>query len=423
MLQLTVLIFLFSPGSARASEWVFEPSTAAWGIFSERDVQEGSLNPRNSVARTPHQFASLELRPNWSLGNGTFKFTARPRFILEHQSVNASGTSSRYTDAFLRWSEGFASWNATEAFSFAYGMQNFQWGPAESAGPSNRIFRDTVQVKDSFYVVNGKHLLRASYAPSNSFSEVLLLELSGNGDPEPEPYERHAKKALLKSELSWNGGSNYAGLVLGWRDRNGTWLGEYLSIEPLEGLSLYTDLSHQAGSLAYDPTQLAGGRYTVFSQSRRGENRLYTFAVTGARYAFENGNDWRVEYLFQEAGYSPAQTGEARAALLSADPLQLVFLSPKAGAAARNGLDFPGRHYLYSSTRFPNSFGYRDCTLLARVLRSLQDSSTSLLASSESSVGDNGTFIVSLAASLGQEAGELKGAVDMGGTLAYRHAW
>lgn len=419
--QLLSMFLLLASLQANAEEWAFEPNTALWGILSQRKVHEGALNPGNTLARTPDQTASLELRPDWSLGNGALKLVARPRLVLDHQRIKAGTSTASDSDLFLRWSEGFATWTASDSFSLSYGLQNFQWGPAESASPSNRIFRDTIQVKDSVYVVNGKHLLRASYAPSTAFSEILLLELSGNGDPEPEPYERHAKKALLKSELSWKGGSEYAGLVLGWRDRFGAWLGEYLSLEPIEGFSVYADASHQSGSLAYYPTRV--GAYTAFTQSKRGETRLYTFAAGGARYAFENGNDWRVEYLFQEAGYGKAQLADSRAALLSRDPLQLLVLSSRSAAAYGNGLDFPGRSYLYSSVRFPSSWGIRDWNLYARALRSLQDSSTSVLGSSESGVGEQGTFIASVAASFGGDGTELKGTVDLGATLAYRHAW
>jgi hypothetical protein len=418
-----LLLSLFYLVPAFAGDWEFEPNTSLWGILSQRRVHEGSLNPGNVYSRTPDQAATLELRPDLNLRNGTLKLSARPRLLLDHQRISTSASTSRDTDLLLRWSEAFASWSATESFSLSYGLQNFQWGPAESASPSNRIFRDTVQVKDSFYVVNGHHLLRASFTPSNSFSEILLVELSGNGDPEPEPYERHAKKALLKSELSWNGGSEYAGLVLGWRDRFGAWAGEYLNVEPLEGLTLYADASHQAGSLAFYPGSDSSGRYLQFSQSRRGQSRLYTFAAGGARYAFENGNDWRLEYIFQEAGYTSGEIRGSRAALLSRDPLQLLMLASRGEVASRNGLDFPGRQYLYSSARFPNAFGTRDWNLYARALRSLQDSSSSVLGSSECAVGENGSFIASVAAAMGGDGDELKGTVDLGGTLAYRHAW
>lgn len=418
-----MFLALLLPIFAYSAELTFEPNTAVWGIFTQRDVAEGPLNPRNVNFRTPDQTASLEARPDWSLGYGAVKLTARPRLVLSHDRIQAAGRSDRDTDVFLRWSEAFAAWSATESFSFAYGLQNFQWGPAESASPSNRIFRDTVQAKDALYLVKGRHLLRASFTPSSTFSEVLLVELSDNGDEEPEAYERPARKALLKTELAWAGGAEYGGVVLGWRDRAGLWAGEYLNLEPFEGFSVYADASHQAGSLAWYPARDTTGRYTVMAQTKRGESRIYTFLAAGTRYAFENGNDWRVEYLFQEAGWTEADRTRANAALTSSDVFQYILLAARARAAFSPGLDFPGRSYLFSSIRFPNVFSVRDWNLYFRYLHSLQDSSASGYVSSEHALGDNGTLVGSAGAAFGADLEELKGAVDFAATLAYRHAW
>lgn len=417
------LLPLLLPVLTLAAELAFEPNTAVWGIVTHRKVAEGVLNPRNVNFRTPEQTLALEARPDWNLSYAGLKATARPRLILYRDRVEAAGTTREETDLLLRWSEGFAQWQAADSLSVAYGLQNFQWGPAESASPSNRIFRDTVQVKDALYAVKGHHLARVTFTPSSTFSEVLLVELSDNGDGEPEAYERPARKALLKSELSWAGGADYGGLVLGWRDRAGFWIGEYVNVEPLEGLSLYADASHEAGGLAWYPGRDPTGRYTVMSQARRGESRIRTFLASGARYAFENGNDWRVEYLFQEAGWTKDERARVQGALTSADPVQYILLATRARAALQPGLDFPGRSYLFSSVRFPNVLSVRDWNLYFRFLRSLQDSSSSAYGSSEHAIGDSGTLVGSLGAGFAADGEELQGAVDFAATLAYRHAW
>jgi hypothetical protein len=43
--------------------------------------------------------------------------------------------------------------------------------------------------------------------------------------------------------------------------------------------------------------------------------------------------------------------------------------------------------------------------------------------SSENRAGSHGTIISGIAATAGKAGAELKGAVDLAGTLAYRHAW
>lgn len=418
-----MLLSLLLPILAYATELNFEPNTSVWGIASAREISEGRLNPLNLTFRQPDRTLSAEVRPDWNLSSESGKLTARPRLILLHERVKAGGLESWDTDLRLRWSEGFASWNASDSFTLSYGLQNYQWGPAESASPSNRIIRDTVQVKDTIYAVKGHHLLRLTYAPSAAFSEVLLVELSDNGDEEPEAYESYSRKALLKTEISWGGGADYAALVLGWRDKAGLWLGEVLNLEPLEGFSIYADASHQRGSLAWYPSLDSTGRYTLMSQGKRGDDKVFSFLASGVRYAFENGNDLRVEYLFQEAGWTGPQRQAVISALTSTDPIQALLIRSRLQATLKPGLDFPGQQYLFSSFRSPNSFSVRDWTIYLRYLHSLEDSSGSAYLSHEYALGDNSTILGSFGAAFGSENEELKGVVDFAATLAYRHSW
>jgi hypothetical protein len=413
-------LLLLLPSCARA---LFEPNTAVWTAATGRHVVEAPLNPGNAYAAVPRESELLEARPDWRLSGEAWKLTARPRLLLTRDGTHANGATNVRTLLLARWSEGLATWNASGAWSVDYGLQNFQWGPAESASPSNRIFRDTVQVKDALYVVRGHHLVRVTFAPSAEWSEVLLLEPTSNGDAEPEANEPHSLKAALKSELAWSGGENFAGFVAGWRDRSGSWLGQYVNLALTGGLYAYVDAAEEAGSLAWYPVRDPRTGLTVYSQRRRGDTAVIPFFAGGLRYAFENGNDWRVELVHQGAGYSTEELGLAAGALEARDVSQLAVLSAQASAFRSPGLDFPSRDYLFSSVRFPNAFGVRDWNLYLRGLRSLQDHSLSTFATTENRVGDQGTAIAGLSATFGPPTGELKGAVDFACTLAYRHAW
>jgi hypothetical protein len=103
--------------------------------------------------------------------------------------------------------------------------------------------------------------------------------------------------------------------------------------------------------------------------------------------------------------------------------LQLRILSTQSSAVLASGLDFPSKAYLFSSVRFPNLFGKRDWNVYLRGLESLQDKSFGGFVSSENRVGDHGTIITGIAATAGKLGTELKGVVDVAGSLAYRHAW
>jgi len=398
-----------------------ELNTALWGAGTYRDVLDNDFNPQNAFARIPRDTETFEVRPDWNLKSTKWHITARPRLLAKHETTNALGITTNKNLALLRWSEAFATWNATEAFSIDYGLQNFQWGPAESVSPSNRIFRDTIQVKDSLYLVKGQHLIRLSYTPSSTFSEILMFEPTGNGDAEPEPNEPHSLKGALKTELSWAGGADFAGLVNSWRDREGFSVGEYLNLELFSGFYAYADAEQQAGTLAYYPVSNNG--LVTYSQTMRGDPKLKNFIVGGLRYAFENGNDWRIEGIYQANGYTTTDLTNARSAISSKNPVQLAVLSIQSNAAALSGLDFPSQAYLFSSIRFPNVFGWRDWNIYLRGLESLQDHSVSGFVSSENSVGVHGTFIGAVTGTAGTDGAELKGVVDLAATLAYRHAW
>jgi hypothetical protein len=414
------LLLLLAPFPARAQA-TFEPNTAVWGAVTLRDVTEAPLNTGNLIAAEPQNSAEAELRPDWRLSGAMGKLTARPRLELTRDHVVTSASTTNRTLALLRWSEGFATWNATEALTFDYGLQNVQWGPAESASPSNRLFRDTVQAKDALYLVRGQHLLRATYAPSAAWSEVLLLEPTGNGEPEPEAGEPHARKAALKSEFSWAGGADFAGLVVGWRDNRGFWTGQYLNVEVFDGFYAYTDAEGETGSLAWYPVD---GPVITFAQNQRNATNVNLFAVGGLRYAFENGDDVRVEMIHQSAGYSTAELGRTSAVFSSSSALQLAVLATQSNAARASGLDFSSRDYLFASARFPNAFNTRDWNLYTRALASLQDHSLSAFGSTENRLGERGTVIGALGTTAGaNKTAELKGVVAFSATLAYRHAW
>jgi hypothetical protein len=387
-----------------------EASLTVWAAAGHRVPVDSSLNPENAVLRLPQWLGTVETRTDVRLTWRAATLVARPKLVLSADYTDAVGEAASRTDtsATVVWPELFATYAAADRLAVTYGLQNFQWGPAEAAGPSNRIFRDTVQAKDVLYDVKGRHLLRVNLTPERDWTEVLLLEITGNGDPEFEAGEPFSHKALLKSELAWNGSADYAGFVVGWREGTGAWLGEYLSVGLTGGLSAYLDASHQQGSLAWYPDR-------GFAQSRKSDSRIYTFSVAGLRYAFENGNDLRVEWVYQEAGYSADETAAAWSILRD---------SPQAAATLQHsGLEFPGRQYAFASFRVPDLLAVKNWQVYARCLVSLQDGSLAAYLSTEAAVGSAGTAFAGVMMTGGSDASELRGALGTAITIGYRHAW
>lgn len=408
-------------GAESLTTWDF--SSALWVAGSHRELAESGANPQNQILKLPDREGIVEFRPDLRVTRSSLVFTARPRFIGTATKADVLGVSQKTeTEQELDWIDAYLSWSVADAWAVHYGIHNFQWGPAEAVSPSNRIFRDPVTVKDTLYTTAGRHLLRVNYTPSETWSQVFMAELSDNGEPEFEAEEDYARKALLKNEFSWAGGANYAGLVVGWREELGAWLGEYLNLELTDGLYFYFDASHQRGALAWYPTQSSLGAI-VLNQAERESERIYSFVATGFRYAFENGSELRVEGIFQEQGYSSEQVAAGWTAATSLVPAQLVLRGLNLKRLQSNGLEFPGQQYALVSLRIPDYLQVSEWMVYLRSLYSLQDESFLAYLSSEKSVGTSGTVFGSLSSAQGDEDSELRGFVHGSVLIGYRHAW
>ncbi|MBI2519911.1 MAG: hypothetical protein HYV97_05830 [Bdellovibrio sp.] len=424
MQKLVALIALWMPLQlSLASEGAMQSSLSWWNAVSYRDLVESPLNPDNSTLQLPQWLGTSEIRPDVKLIHDPFVLRTRPRLIgtFSHTTWSDNQTDSE-TSGKIKWSEAYLSYAAMEGLTLTYGLQNFQWGPAEAASPSNQIFHETIQVKDVLYETRGHHLLRINYTPLQELSEVLLVEISENGDPEFIAEEKFTQKVVLKSEYAWNGGADYVGLVLGHRYQEDSWVGEYINLELYEGLSLYLDASQEKGSAVWYPTKDANNTIAM-SQSQKSSQHIYQYSVTGLRYVFENGNDVRLEWIFQEAGYGEAEVFWAWTALTSKNIMQLMLLQQNASRVERNGLSFPGQDYIFTSLRIPDAFKFKDWTLYGRLLASIHDNSMSSLLSSENAIGEAGTLFATLGFTMGKEDSELRGNVSTAFTLGYRHSW
>ncbi len=240
-----------------------EFSMAAWLAGTSRGLVESPANPHNRVLLIPQRDLRAELRPDLKLSYRADSLVLRPRWLASDSRVDERPSSEATSK--LEWSDAYLSITASDHLTLTYGLQNFQWGPTEVGSPSNRIFRETVQMRDVLYVVKGRHLLRLNFSPNGGWTEVFMAELSDNGDQEPIANAAFERKALLKSELADAGGANYAGVVLGVRERSGGWLGEYFNYEVVDGLSFYADASHERGSRAWYPQWNAQQMATVLT--------------------------------------------------------------------------------------------------------------------------------------------------------------
>jgi hypothetical protein len=355
-----------APAAPPAITW---RGSVEWiGAVRWTEPAETPLNPGNRTFRIPQFRVQAQVRPHLRVDVGTrLTGVARPRGLAVAQSAWIAGAPrERDADASANWTELFVNWRPTDAVHVTYGLQNFQWGPAELLAPSNRVFHETGVFRDQLYYVRGRHLLRVNLSAGRQWSLVTLAELTGNGEGPFVAGERFRRQAQIKGEYSVPSGRGYIGLTAGGREGARPWFGEYASYEVAGGLSAYVDATHAKGSRAWYPVALPGSG-AAFAQSDLDGDRWRTLAVAGLRYTFVAGPDARIEYLHQDAGYRRHEIDLAALALATSPLAADAFLAP--------GLEFLGRRMALVSLRLPDLPPRQQLALQGRYLRSLTDRS------------------------------------------------
>jgi hypothetical protein len=359
------------------------------------------VNPQNAVLQLPQAAGSTELRPDLRVEAGRALLgVVRPRLLLQVQKPRVGGAWQPETsDATVQWLDLYASWQADERVAFAYGVQNFQWGPAELVSPSNQIFHTTGFARDPLFVVRGRHLARVNLSAGRAWSAVILAEVQDNGEAPFVAGAPFEPKAQAKLEWSDPGGRGYVAATGGaGRDSRG-FFGGYASLAIGEGLSVYGDSVTQLGSRAWFPVDDgAGGARLEHALADAG---LRTLALGGVRYAFQGGIDVRVEYLFDEAGWSVAQLrlAERAAAAPPAPGAVEAWLDP--------GFEVVGRQHAYASLTVPDLPPRKRTSVAVRYLAALEDGSGAVFATASYNAADAVVLFASATATHGSDHGAL----------------
>lgn len=404
------------------------PDTAAEGldwragltwVFSWRatSAASGVGNPDNVILRLPQLVFDNELRPNLRFDYATFQLVIQPSLAF---SVSSAWAGQRWSEPQLGIRGEFAalygSWRVTNFLTLAYGLQNYQWGPAETLSPTNPIFH-LPYTRNILTLIRGKHLARVNISPSRSWSIVFLLEPTDNGEPAfifGSPFDR---KGLVKVEYTGPSGDTYVGIAAGKGELSRPWVGEYGVYSITDVLSVYGDARHMVGSDTLYPTGMfEAGR--AFLPTDADSGKVRTIAALGARYQFAGGEDVRLEYLHNDPGYDANQI-----ALSARTVARMAAVDPGViGAYTSPGLDVPGRKYLYASVHLPKLGPHEAVSLSAQYLHSLTDKTGALFVNAEWLYSDTLVLFMSSAAVPGQQDGDLtrlfRGFVLVGGKFS-----
>ena len=141
---------------------------------------------RRSCART---FASRSVpAPPWSSGRASWDGSSR-------RGRKAPRARTRH-DVSANWTELYPTTGRTTSLQFTYGLQNYQWGPAELLSPSNRLFHEVGVFRDPLYYVRGRISLRLNVSVGKEWSLVALAELGTTASTDfiaGEPFRRQAQ--------------------------------------------------------------------------------------------------------------------------------------------------------------------------------------------------------------------------------------
>ncbi len=384
-------------------EWLSAAATTAY-----RDTP---VNPANGVLEVPQAAAQAELRPDLRIERGDdLRLVARPRLLVQGSRARAAGAwRAEETDTSAEWLDLYGSWRVDERLTVAYGLQNFQWGPAELLSPSNRIFHETCFTRDPLYAVRGKHLARVNVSAGRSWSAVVLAEVRANDDAPFVAGEPFEPKVEAKLEWSAPGGRGYVGVTGGAGQRSRGFFGEYGSVSLTDGLSAYADAVHHAGSRAWIPVEDGAGGATFAQAATRAG--LRTLAVGGVRYSFAGGADVRLEYVFDEAGWDERRLGLAALAARPPGPLatpeELAAWRARLAAWAAPGFELVGRQHLYASVSLVELPPGKRLRVQGRVLRALEDGSAAAFVTASLDATDSVVVFASAAATDGGRDGAL----------------
>lgn len=378
---------------------VFKPTLEWISAVRAMDPAPSRFNPGNRALRLPQLWAQTELRPNLRVELGSrATFVVRPRIVAWSESAWADGLPRRdLREVDAHWTELYLNLRPNDIIQFTYGLQNYQWGPAELLSPSNRIFHEVGVFRDAVYYVRGRHLARLNVSAGKEWSLVALAELGDNGEPDFNAGEPFRRQGQAKLEYAAPSGIGYVGATIGVRQGRRAWFGEYGSYALTEGLSAYLDATHARGSDAWYPVRDPQG-LASFARRDADAGGWRTLAVGGLRYTFVNGTDARLELMHQDAGYSNADLRLAAEALASVPVSAAASLAP--------GLELFGRRLALLSVRLPDLPPDKHLVLQGRYLRSLTDRSGVLFATATLETTDRLVLFASGALTHGRDVAE-----------------
>ncbi|MCA2961181.1 MAG: tryptophan synthase subunit alpha [Silvanigrellales bacterium] len=361
-------------------------------LLSPREAQ---LNP-NNVARVPRWTLLSQVRPDAKVEFGRMLFlVARPRVTFSASRVDAAKsplpgavrTTGTQSNVEKRWQEAFGTLTASDSLAVTYGIQNYQWGSAESYSPTNILYPEPQFDKGLYTEFAGQEMLRINLSAGQWGSLVLL----GRPGKDETP-----AVTLAKAEVSFNSGSDSLGLVFAGGENRKPGFGETFSWNVTDALLVFGEAFHTKEPQGIEtvttdvasPVAGTPALRTRVVKPKSESDFLRTTAVGGFRVGFADGSECRLEGLYNEHGLKRREVERAYASTEGSNPV--------AGANTATLLRASGRllatQAVFGSVRIIDLPPSKSIAFYARGTYFPQDVSYVALASVEFAWKDDTTF-------------------------------
>ncbi len=373
------LVSISSFGDNLTSKWGLD----WYGYYEGKNLNDRVVDPTNQIFELPYASVVSDFRPDGKFSFGSFDLRVQPRWEFTEDWIGyTDGARVSKAHGYFDFSQIYLNWTASDIFMFSFGLQNYQWGPAEMLSPSNGLIHFSTSQRSLIWVEPGHWLGRINISFGKNWSLIGIEELIDNRKPAWIAGSSFSPRGLVKFEYRTDDGTNYLGMTAGGSGDNNlqSWVGEYATYSPLESLSIYIDARQVRGSYAYYPETV--GNFVQMQQSLYTSNQIYGLTETGLRY--EGRVDSRIEYIQNDIGYTREDFTQAVRGASQLSP----FLPTNLPKFLHPGLELYSQHYLYGSIRIPDLGKKKLYTVIARCLYSITDSSSTYSASIQRIWGD-----------------------------------
>lgn len=372
------------------------------------------FNYTNAILKKSDTEFKQELQPDLKLGLKMFplKWRLKPKLKYKYGHYIIESKNQYFNISEYGFWENYLSLELTSNFEFSVGIINIQWGSSELLNPSQTLVSQQILNLAPFQYTQGIEMLNAQWTPSQNLTLNILKELYpfdwDHSDELVTIKRKFSEKLLIRGEYASSSGALVLGQVLATKktDKDRFNYGAYGLLNYTDWTQIYFDFLIQKGSevIYLDENMKLS---PVYEDS----DYLFSLGLIGHRLTFENGIEWKVEYIFNSFGKTTSER-DFEANALKKNPLDSIALT----AYYQRSYILPGQSYIYNSLRWDEpkwlSSLFSSSTMYLRVLSSLADSSGFTQFEFQSSLSDSWTQGMAFAKSFGEEKKDLNSELD-----------